>query len=49
MQDITFICCVESGFLESQTVLMIESLRRYGGAYKDLPIIAMTYGTDDGM
>lgn len=42
MQDITFICCVESGFLESQTVLMIESLRRYGGVYKDLPIIAMT-------
>lgn len=42
MQDITFICCVESGFLESQTVLMVESLRRYGGAYKDLPIIAMT-------
>ena len=42
MQDITFVCCVESGFLESQTLLMIESLRCYGGAYKNLPVIAMT-------
>ena len=42
MQDITFVCCVESGFLESQTLIMIESLRRWGGKYKDLPILAIT-------
>ena len=41
-QDITFVCCVESGFLESQTVIMIESLRRNGGVYKDLPVVAIT-------
>jgi len=42
VQDITFVCCVESGFLETQTLLMIESLRRNGGVYKDLPILAIT-------
>ncbi len=40
--DITFVCCVESGSLESQTVRMIESLRRYGGKFANAPVIAVT-------
>lgn len=40
--SITFVCCVESGPLESQTVRMVESLRRWGGKFADAPIIAVT-------
>jgi hypothetical protein len=39
---ITFVCCVESGFLEAQTVRMIESLRRWGGKLASSPIFAVT-------
>jgi hypothetical protein len=39
---ITFICCVESGSLEDQTVRMIESLRRWGGRLADAPVVAVT-------
>jgi hypothetical protein len=40
--EITFVCCVESGSLEAQTVRMIESLRRYGGKFATAPVIAVT-------
>jgi len=40
--DITFVCCVESGSLESQTIRMVESLRRYGGKFSTAPVIAVT-------
>jgi len=40
--DITFVCCVESGWLETQTVRMVESLRRWGGAFADVPVVAVT-------
>lgn len=39
---ITFVCCVESGSLESQTVRMVESLRRYAGRFADAPVMAVT-------
>jgi hypothetical protein len=39
---ITFVCCVESGLLENQTVRMIESLRRWGGQLRESPIFAVT-------
>ncbi|MDF5719063.1 MAG: hypothetical protein PUP91_00945 [Rhizonema sp. PD37] len=38
----TFVCCVESGYLETQTIRMIESLRRWGGKYKNAPVFAVT-------
>lgn len=41
-QKITFVCCVESGPLEVQTVRMIESLRRWGGRLANAPIVAVT-------
>lgn len=40
--DITFVCCVESGSLESQTIRMVESLRRYGGKFSTAPVVAVT-------
>lgn len=40
--DITFVCCVDSGWLEAQTVIMIESLRRWGGRFAQAPIVAVT-------
>lgn len=40
--DITFVCCVDSGWLEAQTVFMIESLRRWGGCFSQAPIVAVT-------
>jgi hypothetical protein len=36
-----FVCCIESGSLESQTLRMIESLRRWGGAFADMPVLAV--------
>src|SRR5580700_3984300 len=38
----TFVCCVESGGLESQTIRMVRSLRQHGGRVADAPIIAVT-------
>ena len=40
--QITFICCVESGWLEDQTLRLIESLRRWGGRLANAPVIAVT-------
>jgi hypothetical protein len=40
--SISFVCVVESGFLEPQTVRLVESLRRWGGRMAGAPIIAVT-------
>lgn len=40
--SITFVCCVESGSLETQTVRMIESVRRWGGKFAHATILAVT-------
>lgn len=40
--DVTFVVCVESGPLEMQTVLAVESLRRWGGRFADSPVLAIT-------
>src|SRR5205085_1505515 len=40
--QISFICCVESGPLEDQTVRMVESLRRWGGRLAEAPVVAVT-------
>jgi hypothetical protein len=39
---ITFVCCVESGGLEAQTIRMVQSLRRYGGRFATAPVVAVT-------
>jgi hypothetical protein len=40
--SISFVCCVEAGPLEVLTVRLIESLRRWGGAFADAPVFAVT-------
>ena len=38
----TFVCCVESGWLETQTIRLVESLRKFGGTFSQEPVIAVT-------
>ena len=38
--DLAFIVCIEKGFLEEQSLLLFESIRRFGGRYKGAPIYA---------
>jgi len=40
-EQYAFVCCVESGALESQTLRMIESLRRWGGVFANMPVLAV--------
>ena len=40
--SIAVVCCVESGPLETTTVMMIESLRCWGGRFADIPVVAVT-------
>ena len=39
--DLTITCCIEAGRLEEQTVLMARSLRTFGGAFSNVPVIAV--------
>lgn len=39
---LTFVCCVESGSLENQTVRMVRSLRQHGGRFADAAVVAVT-------
>jgi hypothetical protein len=38
--SVAFLVCVERGSLEAQTILLVESLRRFGGRYGDAPVHA---------
>lgn len=40
MSEIAFLICVEDGRLESEAVLMIESLRAWGGTHSETPVYA---------
>lgn len=40
--SVSFVCCVESGPLELQTLRLVESLRRWGGAFAQAPLFAVT-------
>jgi hypothetical protein len=39
---VTFVCCIESGPLEAVTLLLAESLRKWGGAFSQCPLVAVT-------
>jgi hypothetical protein len=38
--ELAFLICVESGRLESEALLLVESLRRWGGAWAEAPVYA---------
>jgi hypothetical protein len=40
--SMTVVSCIESGVLEPTTLRMVESLRRFGGRFADLDVIAVT-------
>lgn len=42
MPDCAFVISVEQGKLESQAILLVESLRRFGGAYATCPVFAVS-------
>ena len=41
MPELTITCCIEFGRLEEQTILMVRSLRAFGGGLADVPVIAV--------
>ena len=38
---LSFVCCIEHGRLEAQTLTMVRSLRQFGGALASAPVIAV--------
>lgn len=40
--DVGFVACIEGGVLETQALLLVESIRRYGGCFRDCPIYALS-------
>lgn len=51
--EVTFVLCIEAGFLAQQALLLCESLRRFGGRLADAPVVAVcprperTLGAED--
>lgn len=39
--ELSAVCCIEPGRLEPQTLLMIKSLRTFGGKFAQIPILAV--------
>ena len=40
--SMTIVACVESGVLEPLTIRMVDSLRRFGGRFANLNVVAVT-------
>jgi hypothetical protein len=40
--SVTFLLCVESGYIEGQIGLAVEAIRRFGGRLADAPVIVVT-------
>lgn len=40
--DVGFVACIEGGVLETQALLLFESIRRYAGRFRDCPIYALS-------
>jgi len=40
--ELCFVCCIESGILESLTLRLVESIRSFGGGFSKSPIVAVT-------
>ena len=38
--SVAFLLCVERGFLEDQALLLVRSIRRYGGRFRQTPVYA---------
>ena len=40
--NLAFISCIEAGYLEAQSLLLYESIRYYGGRFKQCPVYAIS-------
>lgn len=47
--DTAFVACIERGVLESQALLLFESIRRYTGRFRHCPIYAVSPRADHGI
>ena len=41
MSSLAFLLCVERGYLEDQALLLVRSIRRYGGCFRDAAVYAV--------
>lgn len=42
VQQVGFVACIESGVLEAQAFLLFESIRQFGGRFRDCPVYALS-------
>lgn len=42
MKDVCFVICTEKGRLEKQSLLLVDSLRRFGGRYRNADILSFS-------
>jgi hypothetical protein len=47
--DVGFVACIERGALEAQAILLFESIRQYGGRFRDCAIYALSPRTGYGI
>src|SRR4026208_1881320 len=47
--DTAFVACIERGVIESQALLLFESIRRYTGRFRHCPIYAVSPRADHGI
>lgn len=40
--DLAFICCIQPGFLEEQVIALVQSIRLFGGAFRDQPVYVIS-------
>src|SRR5882724_13491486 len=40
--NVGFVACIEGGVLETQALLLFESIRQYAGRFRDCPIYALS-------
>src|SRR4029079_3792135 len=40
--DVAFVACIEGGVLETQALILFESIRRYAGRFKDCSLYALS-------
>ena len=48
-QNLAFITCIERGSLEEQSLLLYQSIRQFGGRFRDSPIYAYCPRADRGV
>jgi hypothetical protein len=40
--DLAYVCCIQPGFLEEQVIALVQSIRLFGGAFRDQPVYVVS-------